>query len=130
MPRAKKDPYTGGQPNGKQPVVVPTGRPYGEAQKLQQAQQAVPLPQSQPPAADPMAAAIETAAPIDFGLGGLFAETERPDEPLTAGVGIGPGPGPVEQPASRLALTLDRMAEATGDPWVAQLAQRARARGL
>lgn len=129
MPRGKnKDPYSGGQPNGQQPVRVPTGRPYGEAQKIEQAQRDVPLPQA--PQVDPIAAATEAAAPIDFGLGGLFAETQRPEEPVTAGLPVGPGPGPVDVPQSRLAMTLDRVAEATGDPWVAQLAQRARNRGL
>jgi len=47
----------------------------------------------------------------------LFAPSERPEEPVTAGVPFGPGPGPVETvPQGRLADVFRRMAmQGNGD---------------
>lgn len=69
------------------PKTAPSAQ-YGEGARLQAAQQAVPMggtaevPQSGPP-------------PISAGAHGDYLRpTERPDEPLTAGIARGPGPGP------------------------------------
>lgn len=57
-----------------QPVRVAPGGTYGTGVQQQQAQQAVPLP--------------------DFSALALHRPTDRPQEPVTAGVPVGPGPGP------------------------------------
>jgi hypothetical protein len=133
-----KPPPGQGQPNG-QPITVPTGLPYGEAGALGQAQAAVPVPQAPgppsppgPPApgappqaagppVDPMTAARNYQMP---NLGALNRPTERPQEPITAGLPAGPGPGPTQQSEGMGAL-LTRMAAQTNSAALAQLAQRA-----
>lgn len=75
-----------------QPVRTPTGMPYGTAQALTEAQRAVPLPQQTSSGAG--AAPFPPAAPAPGAFGPLDAPTNRPDEPLTAGMRGGPGPGP------------------------------------
>ena len=66
-----------------QPVAVPTGQTYGEAGRQQQAMSAIGIPD------------------LEGMLGsmpGLTDPSQRPDEPLTAGMPMGPGPGPVGIP--------------------------------
>lgn len=47
----------------------------------------------------------------------LYAPTQRPSEPLTAGLPIGAGPGPeVIRTGDRVARTLRMIADITGDP--------------
>lgn len=86
-----------------QPVSVPTGLPYGAARKLEQAQNAVPLPQgpaspaapaSPTPAGGVMAAALAMQPPTSGG----FMEPGDPSASSTAGLPIGPGPGPEALP--------------------------------
>ncbi len=69
-----------------QPVRVPTGGPYGQAQRLAQQQQAAPLPASRgaTPAGTPPPAGAAAATNI-------FGPTRRPGEPVTAGAPLGPG---------------------------------------
>jgi hypothetical protein len=63
----------------------------------------------------------------------LFAPSERPDEPITAGIAMGAGPGPEvmggTRPAQRLSDTLAQLLpfDDTGD--IAILYQEALARG-
>ncbi len=63
----------------------------------------------------------------------LFAPTQRPDEPITAGIAMGEGPGPEvmggTRPAQRLSDTLAQLLpfDDTGD--IAILYQEALARG-
>lgn len=79
------------------PLNAPTGLPYGDRQKLISAQQAVPMaPAPTPgPAAPtpPPAAAGPGPTPVP-GAQPLLRPTERPNEPVTAGLPTGPGPGP------------------------------------
>jgi hypothetical protein len=96
-----------GQPNG-QPVQVPTGLPYGQAGALAAAQHALPLPQGNPtpPAAAPLAPGGAAGGPAAMqqalmaarqhvaNATPLLAPTERPNEPITAGMSTGAGPGP------------------------------------
>jgi len=57
----------------RQPIKAAPNQPYGQRGQQEDAQRAVPLP----------------------GQGGAFLRpTERPNEPLTAGMRGGPGPGP------------------------------------
>jgi hypothetical protein len=126
-----------GQPNG-QPIQTPTGLPYGEAGMLQQAQAAVPVPQAPgppPPGApapgappqDPMAAARNYQMPS---LGALNRPTERPNEPVTAGLPGGlAAAGPPPQAAGTIAAMLTKMSVGTGSSALASLAQRAQAIG-
>lgn len=70
------------------PRAVP-GQPYGQAGAQLQAQQQMPLPQQG------LASAPTTPpAPQPGALGPLHAPTDRPAEPITAGLTQGAGPGP------------------------------------
>lgn len=136
-------PPGGGQPNG-QPVQVPTGGPYGEAQQLQQAQQAVPLPQN--PGAPAAPAPGQPGQPMDIGavntaaqghmapqLGKLTRPTERPHEPVNAGLPGGPPPQAGGQAPPRQVGSLSSMiaavAAVSGSSSLSQLAARAAAVG-
>lgn len=69
------------------PVAAAEGLPYGDAGKLKAAQRAVPM------APAPAAAPGAPAQPVPGAAGPLLRPTERPNEPVTAGMPIGPGPG-------------------------------------
>lgn len=77
----------------KLPVMTGPSQGYGQRAALERQQQAVPLPAARPVAtpAGPQAAApavpVMPPAPLD-------RPTERPDEPITAGLPSGAGPGP------------------------------------
>jgi hypothetical protein len=66
--------------------------------------------------------------------GSLAAPTDRPGEPITAGLSTGAGPGPAAVQARQRASVADFFAIAAevfgNDPKVARMAQRARQRGL
>jgi hypothetical protein len=74
------------------------------------------------------------AVPAQEPVTPLFAPTQRPDEPITAGVAVGAGPGPealtMAKSAEKLSDTLAKMLpyDETGE--VEILYQRALARGL
>jgi hypothetical protein len=129
-----------GQPNGiptqakppAQPITVPTGLPYGEHQQLQAAQQAQPLPQAPgpPTMSDAMGAARQMQMPAPGSMS-VTRPTERPNEPVTAGL---PGsPIGAAQPAQRqvgnLSSMISAVAQAAGSPALSQLAARAAALG-
>ena len=132
-------PPGGGQPNG-QPVTVPTGLPYGENQQLQQAQAQLPVagqpPSAAPPAAPPSGGggipptAMASARQYTMPQLDLMGPSQRPHEPVTAGLPSGPGPGPNPQAAGGsqgLAALLTSMAQMASSPALAQLASRAQA---
>lgn len=129
-------PPTPGRP-ARQPVRAPTGMGYGERKQLVDQQRAAPLPGSQPvvaPRQDPqqerLGQGIEQARAMPFDEVPIGAPTQRPAEPLTAGVAVGPGPGPEAlgfNKASRVASTFQAIADATGDSEVARLAEIAQA---
>ncbi len=67
------------------------GGKYGEGQEMMGLQQAAPMaaaPRASRPAPSPQRRAASSAP-----LVGLTEPTQRPDEPLTAGMPFGPGPG-------------------------------------
>ena len=66
--------------SGTQPARYISGLGYGEGQATMAQQQSAPM------AGAPAAPSMPAATP-------LFAPTERPNEPLTAGMDFGPGPG-------------------------------------
>ena len=88
-----------------------SGGQYGEGQELMDLQTSAPM--SKAPAQPRMRqgrpagqAMPEGARPTP-----LFAPTERPDEPITAGAPFGPGPGPAEvaqtsQPSTNLDVVI------------------------
>lgn len=88
------------------PISAPTGQAYGARAEQIAAQRAIPIAR---PATDSVPVAPGPVAGGAAGLGGatspgpavpprdvtpLGAPTDRPDEPVTAGVPVGPGPGP------------------------------------
>ncbi len=81
----------------KQAIKTPTGLPYGEHQQLDAAQRAIPLPNENAPVPAPndsLPAALEAAGQMNPPGGGLGQPSERPNEPVQAGLPSGPGPGP------------------------------------
>lgn len=78
------------------PVKVAPGEPYGQAQMLENAQRVVPLPNSAavPAPAAPPTAQAAPGPPALAGQNEFAGPTQRPNEPVTAGLPTGPGPGP------------------------------------
>jgi hypothetical protein len=83
------------------PTAAP-GQVYGASAQQLAAQKTAPLPKQAPPAA-PAPAGSAPAGPTPAGaapsvqpggLGAITAPTDKPNEPLTAGLASGPGPGP------------------------------------
>ena len=91
-----------------EPVTSAPGQEYGQRSQQQAAQRSVPLappPQAGPtaapggpapptPNAQPPSPIVNGAGKGNAGLGLWTHPTERPDEPITAGMASGPGPGP------------------------------------
>lgn len=130
MPRARKT----------QPAQAPGDQAYGAAGAQIAAQQQMPLPdvRSAPaPAAagSAPAPAAAGAAPDPLAAALAMAPPEPPpwaagpmDEQITAGLPIGPGPGPEalsmgRPPRIGVAEMMRRVAEVTGNPYYAELAQ-------
>lgn len=96
MPKERKPPGTASPQRtdrndaAVQAVRVPTGGPYGQAQRLRQAQQAVPLPDDNAR----FQQALNAARQANLTRTPLTAPTSRPDEPVTTGLPVGPGAGP------------------------------------
>lgn len=89
------------------------GGQYGEGQEMMDLQTSAPMskaPAAAPPR--PSSPGARGAMPAGPGVTPLFAPTQRPDEPITAGAPFGPGPGPASRPQSsnRLASTLEKLA--------------------
>jgi hypothetical protein len=73
------------------PVAAPTGLPYGARGEMVGEQRAVPMR----PAPGPSAPAPTGApGPVPGDAGDFLRPTERPNEPVTAGLPTGAGPGP------------------------------------
>jgi hypothetical protein len=92
-----------GDSRSQEPITVATGQPYGDATKQRNAQRAVPIgtpPTPQPPAQAPVPQPhVAQPSPGPGELPFLDA-TQRPNEPVTAGLPFGPGPGPAPMPAT------------------------------
>jgi hypothetical protein len=73
--------------SGTQPARYISGMPYGQGQEMMTQQQSAPMAgPSQAATSTPLGATMPPVMP-------LTAPTERPDEPLTAGMDFGAGPG-------------------------------------
>ncbi len=77
-----------------QKIQVPPSKEYGQGERLRAAQQTVPMAgtPSAPPTAGAGGAAPVYSRPSD--TPNLTDPTQRPNEPLTAGLPFGAGPGP------------------------------------
>lgn len=78
-----------------------SGLPYGDGQEFYDLQSSAPMGSS--PAKPRMRGG--NAAPQGVTATPLFAPTQRPDEPVTAGAPFGPGAGPDSVPQQRTTLT-------------------------
>lgn len=76
------------------------GGEYGEGQEMMDLQTSAPM--SKAPAQPRPSRSRSARQVVDEAMQvtPLFAPTERPDEPITAGAPFGPGPGPAATPAS------------------------------
>lgn len=83
--------------DGRQPARYMSGGAYGEGQELMDLQTSAPMAEAPAPRAAAPRGRSAPAMP-DGGPTPLFAPSERPDEPLTAGAPFGPGPGPMGGP--------------------------------
>ena len=103
------------------PAVSPAARMPGEPpQPVMQA--------AQPSEADRYQQALDAAQGMREQVGLLTRPSARPYEPVTAGLSTGPGVGPEILGAQRrnpTAETFQRLAELTGDTYLADLARRA-----
>lgn len=79
---------TDGGPGSKQAMREMTGGKYGENKALMEQQQGAPLAGSPVPNPQVTLSSSNAAKPA---VTGLFAPTQRPDEPVTAGMPFGPG---------------------------------------
>jgi hypothetical protein len=82
------------------PALANQPSTYGDKAQQQRAVQAVPLPRPQGSVPGPALAGGPAPAPPIPGASPFDRPTERPGEPVTAGLPIGAGPGPsMAQPA-------------------------------
>jgi hypothetical protein len=82
------------------PAIPNTGpsAQYGETARLQEAQRAVPMGPPPGPGGAPAGAPAESPQLMQAGgLGDFARPSDRPDEPVTAGIASGPGAGPPPQ---------------------------------
>lgn len=106
----------GAQASRGQPIRVAPGGAYGDRQASIQQQQAAPMAAGGgSPAGGQAAQAAAPAPPLN-----VFGPSDRPFEPITAGVPVGPGPGG-EEP-----LDTDRLLQimfniSGGSPAIARL---------
>lgn len=145
MPRGQRKTITGDPARANVPVA---GQTYGNGVEQQQLEAAMPTPNAAPATPNSGAvtpnqaqtapntapynheAALAAASQYADQTGILKGDTNRPNEPITAGLTRGPGPGPEALGLTRGSPTGDllrRLSAATGDPSLAELAMKARA---
>jgi len=105
------------------------GGEYGEGQEMMDLQTSAPMskaPAAPRPRTGRQVVSEEMAPPTP-----LFAPTERPDEPITAGASFGPGPGPTQssQPAQTVAESIARFLPYDDTGTIERLYRLAAARG-
>lgn len=125
-------------PRTSQAPQAANNQAYGLRGDQIQAQQAMPIPQSDPVPQAPTPSPgdpdlMAMAQQFDPGITPLSAPTQRPGEPVTTGLSMGAGAGPeiFSSPAraQRSADMLDMLAQFSGDDRTRQMAARIRATG-
>lgn len=104
------------------PAVSPAARMPGEPP------QPVLQPEPAPSEAERFQRTLSAAQQMQGQMGTLRRPTNRPDEPVTAGLPTGPGGGPEMLQMRQMnptAETLRRLSAVTGDSYFAELARRA-----
>ena len=91
------------------------GVDYGEQKALTEQQQAAPLPKATMPQTQP----VRPRRPMP--QMDIFAETQRPNEPVTAGLPFGPGVGPTEPIADDPDMLLRAIYSVYPDPLLLRL---------
>jgi len=94
-----------------QGAMYMSGGEYGEGQEMMDLQQSAPMSKTEtrPRAARP-ARGSRGGSAAGQQVTSLFAPSERPDEPVTAGMPFGPGPGePAPQQSRSFANTLRKL---------------------
>ena len=113
-----------------QGAMYMSGGEYGEGQEMMDLQNSAPMSKTEtvrPRSARPRAA---RSGGVGAGLTSLFAPSERPDEPVTAGMPFGPGAAPVPAPRTPLASKLERLVEADDSGRIEELLAIAQRFGL
>ena len=108
------------------------GGEYGEGQEMMDLQTSAPMAKTETAAARPRARAGRQAAPEMARPTPLFAPSERPDEPITAGAPFGPGPGPAQttpMPGRTVAESIAKFLPYDETGTIARLYRLAQARG-
>jgi hypothetical protein len=113
-----------------QGAMYMSGGEYGEGQEMMDLQNSAPMSKTEtvrPRSARPRAA---RSGGVDAGLTSLFAPSERPDEPVTAGMPFGPGENPRQERQVRgLTATLERLLPYDRDGSIERLFLMAQRRG-
>jgi hypothetical protein len=127
MPRGK----TNNRTDLNLPNVEAEGQQYGKATDQRNAQRAVPMAASPGPSAPEAPISNQVQTPFqEPGSLPYMHPTNRPDEPVTAGMDFGPGIGS-EALAAPLPTLADNLAQYAGQSsTVDQLASTARSLGL
>lgn len=103
-----------------QPIRAPTGGPYGQRKQLEAAQRVQPLPNVVGGAGAQTGTPPGPAASIP--ATNVFAPTQRPLEPVTAGAPVGAGPnGPLAMYDNDIEKILQVIYEITRSPAVLRL---------
>lgn len=108
-----------------------SGGEYGEGQEMMDLQTSAPMSRTETRA--PRARASRASAPASGGgaqITPLFAPSERPDEPITAGMPFGSGPGePPQRQVRGFTATLEKLLPYDKDGSIERLYLMAQRRG-
>lgn len=107
-----------------------TGLPYGENADYNEIQSSAPL-RATPGASDMPQANRGSSGAARKPPTPLFSKTERPNEPITAGLPFGPGDGPMRTTRGfKQSDSLMMLADSLGDERMYKLAQMLQIRGM
>ena len=126
--------------NASEPVTAAPNQPYGVAAEQKAAQNAIPIAPQQVSSAPAPTAPVQGGAPVAPprpavvpGTLPFLHPTNRPDEPITAGMDFGPGAGSeaLGAPPPHVADTFAQLAQSQhASPLMSALASAARTLGV